>query len=166
MAFTLWMQFYGFSAGKGTKWSHSLIINIFHHLNWANLSNHNHFTYVSLQITSKPAADEWRVIQFKKFDTFSDTGCRLIKHAYAEYSSGAQLILRHLISYSTTYIHYLISDGVKNWTIWKGVLVKLPLTRIRLIAATISTRLLGRATSRLPMYCRREGKTWQVQHIN
>lgn len=60
----------------------------------------------------------------------------------------------------------------KPWTTWSRVLSNdvdkekyekmqdfkrrpvrlLPLTRILLIAATISTRLLGRATSRLPMY--------------
>lgn len=40
---------------------------------------------------------------------------------------------------------------------------KFALTRILLMAATISTRLLGRATSRLPMYWSQE--TWQVQRV-
>ena len=48
----------------------------------------------------------------------------------------------------------------------KRSFVQLSLTRILLIAATISTRLLGRATSRLPMYCCPEDTIWQVQHIN
>lgn len=43
--------------------------------------------------------------------------------------------------------------NMKKCKILNGVLSgSLPLTRILLIAATISTRLLGRATSRLPMY--------------
>lgn len=40
---------------------------------------------------------------------------------------------------------------------------KFALTRILLIAATISTRLLGRATSRLPMYCSQG--TGQVERV-
>lgn len=37
-----------------------------------------------------------------------------------------------------------------------------PLTRIRRMAATISTRLLGLGTSRLPTYCRKEASTrWE-----
>ncbi|PWA28582.1 hypothetical protein CCH79_00013551 [Gambusia affinis] len=51
----------------------------------------------------------------------------------------------------------LSSSSLRPWGLIETQPLTTTLTRIRLMAATISTLLLGRVTSRLPIYCRQEG---------